>query len=129
MSNKPLTDEAGEVRELNAEDIRAMRPADEVLPADLIAVLPKRKPGQRGPAKRPAKQLVTLRISPAVVEAYRATGPGWQTRMTRVLERGLGRRVYPGEECSDSGAISQDGDNGQIVKRRRRKAEAGAQSG
>jgi uncharacterized protein (DUF4415 family) len=119
MSNKALTDEAGEVRELDGGDIRAMRPAEEVLPADLVAVLPKRKPGQRGPAKRPAKQLVTLRIPPAVVEAYRATGPGWQTRMTRVLERGLRRRVYPGEEISDSGGISQDRDNSQIVKRRR----------
>jgi uncharacterized protein (DUF4415 family) len=87
MNRLPLTDEGGEVRELDEEDFAAMRPAAEVLPPELLAVLPKRRAGQRGPAKRPAKQMVTLRIKPSVVDAYRATGPGWQTRMTEVLER------------------------------------------
>jgi uncharacterized protein (DUF4415 family) len=87
MSKQPLTDAAGDVRELEAEDLAAMRPAADVLPPDLVAVLPKRKPGQRGPGRKPAKQLVTLRVEPAVLDAYRATGPGWQTRMAEVLER------------------------------------------
>ena len=43
MSRKPLTDKNGEVRELHREDIRAMRSATEVLPAELIAALPKRR--------------------------------------------------------------------------------------
>ncbi|XWV18828.1 MAG: BrnA antitoxin family protein [Gemmatimonas sp.] len=36
-------------------------------------------------APRMAKQLISLRIDPQVVEAYRATGPGWQRRMHEVL--------------------------------------------
>jgi uncharacterized protein (DUF4415 family) len=87
MSKQPLTDASGEVRELDEEDIGAMRPAAEVLPADLLGLLPKRRPGQRGPAKKPAKRIVTLRVAPSVLDAYRATGPGWQTRMADVLER------------------------------------------
>jgi uncharacterized protein (DUF4415 family) len=89
MTRKPLTDKDGEVRQLLAEDIRIMRPAAEVLPADLVAVLPKRRPGQRGPGKRPPKQPVTLRVKPEVLDAYRATGKGWQTRMVEAIERAI----------------------------------------
>jgi hypothetical protein len=32
MKRKPLTDKSGEVRTLEREDIRAMRPASEALP-------------------------------------------------------------------------------------------------
>ena len=96
MGKRPLTDKHGEVRELEIEDFAAMRPAADVLPADLVAAISKRRPGQRGPAKKPAKRLVTLRVPPSVLEAFRATGPGWQTRMAEVLERnqpkGEGRR-------------------------------------
>ena len=47
MSRKPLTDAAGEVRELTREDMAALRPGDDVLPKPLAALL--RRPGQRGP--------------------------------------------------------------------------------
>ena len=39
MKEKPLTNETGEVRELTAKNIRAMRSAGEVLPADLLKIL------------------------------------------------------------------------------------------
>lgn len=32
------------------------------------------------------KQLLSLRLPPAVIASWKATGPGWQTRMARVLE-------------------------------------------
>jgi uncharacterized protein (DUF4415 family) len=87
MSNKPLTNDAGEVRELDAEDIASMRPGAEVLPSALRERLPKRRPGQRGPGRTTARKLISLRIKPDVIEAYRATGSGWQSRMAEVLER------------------------------------------
>ncbi|MCC2667026.1 MAG: hypothetical protein K0S63_942, partial [Gammaproteobacteria bacterium] len=40
---KLLTNKQGEVRELTAKDIRAMRSASEILPKKLLAVLPKPK--------------------------------------------------------------------------------------
>ena len=45
MNKKPLTNKSGKVRELTREDIANMRPAAEVMPASLMAVLPKRKVG------------------------------------------------------------------------------------
>ena len=40
-----------------------------------------RRPGERGPQKAPTKVRVSLRLSREVVEYFRATGDGWQTRM------------------------------------------------
>ena len=37
--------------------------------------------GKRGPQKAPTKKLVSLRFSPEVIEHFKATGPGWQTRI------------------------------------------------
>lgn len=44
-----------------------------------------RLPGQRGPQKQPTKVAVTVRYSPEVVEYFKATGEGWQTRMNDAL--------------------------------------------
>lgn len=44
-----------------------------------------RLPGQRGPQKRPTKVPVTVRYSPEVVEYFKGTGEGWQTRMNDAL--------------------------------------------
>lgn len=84
---KPLTDEDGEVRELTAEDIRAMRPMAEVLPPDLVTIILNRKRGERGPQKAPTKRQVTLRLDRDVVERFRSTGPGWQRRINDALRK------------------------------------------
>ena len=77
---KPLIEKDGEVRELSAADIKRMRPAREMLPASLRAKL-----GVRGPQRAPTKQRITIRLSPEVVEQFRATGDGWQTRVDAAL--------------------------------------------
>lgn len=74
-------------------DIRTMRTAAEVLPAELLAVLPKRKPGQRGVQKKPTKVAVTLSYSPEVVKYFKATGRGWQSRMDEALKEWI--TVHP----------------------------------
>lgn len=33
------------------------------------------------------RRLLSLRLPPEVIESWKATGPGWQTRMAEVLER------------------------------------------
>jgi uncharacterized protein (DUF4415 family) len=33
------------------------------------------------------KQMISLRLPPAVIDRWKATGPGWQTRMAKRLER------------------------------------------
>lgn len=86
MMKKPFTNKAGKVRELTRRDIQSMRSAAEVLPEDLLKILPCKKVGQRGPQKQPTKVSVTLRYSPEVVDYFKATGAGWQTRMDEALK-------------------------------------------
>lgn len=38
------------------------------------------------PKARVTKTRITIRLSPEVVERFRATGPGWQTRMDEALK-------------------------------------------
>lgn len=77
----PLIDAKGEVRELTARDLAGFRRADDVLPTAL-----KRRLGVRGPQKAPIKERITIRLSPDVVDAFRATGEGWQTRVDSALK-------------------------------------------
>ena len=86
MKMKPLIDKSGEVRELTKEDMERFRPASEVLPRELLAVLPKRKQGQRGVQKMPTKEPVTVRYSRDVLDYFPSTGPGWQARIDAALK-------------------------------------------
>ena len=80
---KPLTNKAGEVRELTAEDLKHFRPASKVLSRSLQTKIANRT---RGPQKSPTKERITIRLSPDVVEQFRATGDGWQTRVDAALK-------------------------------------------
>jgi uncharacterized protein (DUF4415 family) len=51
-----------------------------------------RGPGQRGPQKMPTKQLVSLRLSPEVLEHFKATGTGWQTRIDQTLKSAIRKK-------------------------------------
>ncbi|MBF0398512.1 MAG: BrnA antitoxin family protein [Desulfobacterales bacterium] len=92
MSKKPLTDDSGEVRELTREDIKEFRSAGEVLPESLFAILPNRKVGQRGTQKAAIKKSVTVRYSLEVLNYFRSTGRGWQTRMDEALKEWIEQR-------------------------------------
>lgn len=41
----------------------------------------------RGPGKKQPKEVVTLRLDPDVVEAFKADGPGWQSRVNAALRK------------------------------------------
>jgi len=43
----------------------------------------------RGPNKNPTKEQVAIRIDPEVLVAFKAGGPGWQTRMNIALKEWL----------------------------------------
>jgi uncharacterized protein (DUF4415 family) len=78
----PLTNDDGEVRELTAEDLSTFKSAQEVLPISL-----QNKLGVRGPQKSPKKIATTIRLSPDVLETFKATGDGWQTRIDTSLRQ------------------------------------------
>ena len=80
--SRPLTTPDGEVRDdLTDEEWARFRPASEVLPPSLLARL--RSPGR--PKAEVTKERITIRLSPEVVGAFRASGSGWQTRMDAAL--------------------------------------------
>lgn len=79
----PLTNEDGEVRTLTADDLRLFKPARDVLPATLQKKLGMRA---RGPQKAAPKVSTTIRLSPDVVQAFRASGSGWQSRVDAALK-------------------------------------------
>lgn len=41
----------------------------------------------RGPNKAPTKKLVSLRLSPDVLDHFKAKGPGWQSKIDDVLRK------------------------------------------
>lgn len=44
----------------------------------------------RGLQKGPTKKLVSLRLSPDVIERFKADGPGWQSRIDAALRKAVG---------------------------------------
>ena len=85
-------DEVSDNPELTAEQLAALRPAHEVLPPALYEALARRRPGQRGPGKARPKVAVTLRLDPEIVEAFKAEGAGWQTRINETLKKAVSAR-------------------------------------
>lgn len=68
-----------------AEFARA-KPAHEVLPLGLQAKLGMRR---RGPQKEPTKVQTSVRYDSDILEAFKADGPGWQSRMNDALREWL----------------------------------------
>lgn len=60
------------------------------------ALAARRKPGQRGLGKRPPKVAINIRLSPEVLDAFKSTGDGWQTKVDGALKKWL-REHSPGE--------------------------------
>jgi uncharacterized protein (DUF4415 family) len=68
--------------EFTKEDFAKAKPFAEVFPGLAASI----RRG-RGPNKAPTKQLVSIRLSGQVLEAYKAKGPGWQSRIDQDLRR------------------------------------------
>jgi uncharacterized protein (DUF4415 family) len=61
--------------------------------ADLISKGKVVHRGQRGPQKAPTKKLVSLRLSPEVIDHFKSTGRGWQTRIDSTLRQAIRKRA------------------------------------
>jgi uncharacterized protein (DUF4415 family) len=86
-SRKDLRD-VGDNPELTKADFARAKPFAEVFP-DLAASIRK----GRGPNKAPTKKLVSLRLSREVIEHFKATGNGWQSRIDETLRRVVKRKA------------------------------------
>jgi uncharacterized protein (DUF4415 family) len=74
VDSPPLTD----------EELARMRPLKEVLPW-LHEKIQASKKG-RGMQKAPTKELVSLRLDKEIIEKFKASGAGWQTRINEALK-------------------------------------------
>jgi uncharacterized protein (DUF4415 family) len=87
--NKPVVFDDDNPEWTEADFARA-RPAADVLAPDVLAAFGKGKRGRPvGSRKEDAKQSLTLRLDSDVIAGWRATGPGWQTRMNEALRAAL----------------------------------------
>lgn len=69
--------------ELTDAEIKQLRPASELF-AKLGLEMP--KPKGRPPQDK-VKVPVTMRLDPDVLDFYKSSGPGWQTRMGEILAK------------------------------------------
>jgi len=88
MKRKPLTNKAGDVRELTKEDFKLMRPMREVDP-DFIVRFEEAKKRRGRPAGR-SKAVVSISLDKDILAALRAGGAGWQSRVNDLLRAAVG---------------------------------------
>ena len=96
MSQKHLTEE--QIQKMIASDPDApeatdaqldqAKPFDEAFPA--LADTMRRNMAGRPQSKTPKKVAVSLRLDPEVIDRFKASGPGWQTRMNNALREAVG---------------------------------------
>ena len=76
-----------DVPEIRKEDFRTAVRLRDVMP-DVVEAM---KRGRGRPKAENPKARVSLRLQPGIIEAYRATGAGWQSRIERTLKAGARR--------------------------------------
>jgi len=74
-----------DIPEWTDEDFARARPTREAF-SEIVEAFEKMR-GQRGPQKAPTKERIGLRLDRDVVAHFRATGPGWQSRINEVLAK------------------------------------------
>ena len=85
--NRPYT--ASDMRavsdnpEWTKDDFTTAMRLNEALPALADAIR------RRGKQKAPIKKVISMRLDPDVVEAYKATGRGWQSRINSDLRKAM----------------------------------------
>ena len=75
-----------DTHELTIADFARMKSASEVTPHVLERVSRK-----RGKQKATVKERITIRIDADIAAHFRATGPGWQTRLNDALRHAIAR--------------------------------------
>ena len=84
MSHKPPAVIDDDNSEWTKEDFARARRGDEI-PSHIRAAFPK----TRGRPPGSAQQLVSLRIDRDTIARFRASGPGWQSRINEVLGKAV----------------------------------------
>jgi uncharacterized protein (DUF4415 family) len=73
--------------ELTSSRAARAQPAKDVLPEAVLGQF-KRTPGR--PKAERTKAAISIRLDADVIEYFRKSGPGWQTRINAALRRAIG---------------------------------------
>ena len=92
---------------LTAAQLRTGRPGAEVYPELVHTPVIVRR--VRGPQKSPTKRAVSLRLDGEILEAFRATGKGWQSRINDTLAKHLPRQTRQLKRVAGRGRASRHG--------------------
>jgi uncharacterized protein (DUF4415 family) len=92
---------ARKVRDYTKKDLRDVSDSPELTKRDFARARPFREAfpdlasgrKRRGPNKSPTKKLVSLRLSPEVIEHFKSTGVGWQSRIDDTLRKAVKRKA------------------------------------
>ena len=75
-----------DARELDAEWFLKTKPASAVLPPEMYATLVAKRPRGR-PKAEETKVFTAIRLDADLVETFKSTGKGWQTRVNAALRQ------------------------------------------
>ena len=79
-------DEVSDNPEMTEEELKELRPFREVFPE--LAASIARKLGR--PKAETPKKAISLRLDQEVIDRFKATGDGWQSRMNEALRKAVG---------------------------------------
>jgi uncharacterized protein (DUF4415 family) len=77
-----------DARELDAKWFAEAKPASEVLPPEMYAALVAKRPRGR-PKADETKVFTAIRLDADLLETFKSTGKGWQTRVNAALRQYL----------------------------------------
>jgi uncharacterized protein (DUF4415 family) len=97
----------GKDRALTAAEEKKMANAVVVKGGGYGAVRAARQRGEQGQQVAPTKQLVSVRYSPEVLQYFKATGTGWQTRMNEALLEWVSKRSTRSRSAASQKARSK----------------------
>lgn len=80
-------------RELDAEWFAKAKPASEVLPPEMYAALVAKRPRGR-PKADETKVFTAIRLDADLLETFKATGKGWQTRVNAALRQFIAEHPF-----------------------------------
>jgi uncharacterized protein (DUF4415 family) len=73
------------------EEMFARAKGPESLPPEVLAAFPRTVARLRGAQKKPVKRRLALRIDPDVLDHFKASGRGWQSRINQALRDAMER--------------------------------------
>ena len=86
-----------DTRPLSREWFKSARPASDFFEPETYRSLVEIKKGRGRPSSASGKQFIGLRVDKDVLDAFKATGRGWQTRMNAALRRYLNEHPLQGK--------------------------------